>query len=362
MMNKALKRVNEKNTGLLIEILAVLLLMFVGYLIFLNNPKGLNSMNNSDVHRGFQRGITVLEGGNPYLEFNPEQMLLQEKAPSFFPLYFYLMAFFARVSDYSFVLFIDNLRFLVFTAYVSIGATIYLLLRKQSRLLAFSGMFFFMFNRWTINDILSLKQDTYIIILLLVSLVLLKKNKYASFLILGVATAIKHLTVFALPVFALEILRSFWLNRSNLRSPQMLLELKKSVIYVLLFLFPILAPAIPFMRESPTNFFYSFVYQVTRESESSTALDTGFDKMLILYNQDKNQNIFYFMLPRLPMLAAYLGLVAALFAGKLNKWRYCAFAYLIFIGFNSVLFMQYYVWAMAFLPLVLLEEDRNGKT
>jgi hypothetical protein len=109
------KLINERNTSLLVEILAVGLIIFLGYILFLNNSHGLKTFNGGDVQRGFKRGVDVINGINPYLEFNPDQILIQEKVPGFFPLYFYLMAFIVKISNHSFVLFLDNLRYLVFS-------------------------------------------------------------------------------------------------------------------------------------------------------------------------------------------------------------------------------------------------------
>jgi hypothetical protein len=100
------------------------------------------------------------------------------------------------------------------------------------------------------------------------------------------------------------------------------------------------------------------MFQVTRVPESSgVSQDTGFNRMLVMYSQDKLNSPIYYMLPRIPMILALLVLNILFVLRKLNIWKYCAFTYLIFVGFNSVLFGQYYLWMFTFLPLGLLKED-----
>jgi hypothetical protein len=340
------------NKEKLIEILSVSLVVFIAYVLLLNNAQGLKDFNNGDVHRGFQRGISILNHVNPYLEFNPNNMLTQEKVPGFFPLYFYLMAVIAKISNYSFVLFLDNLRYLVFTSYASIGVTIYLLLRKQGKSAALLAMMVFMFNSWTVGNIIDLKQDSYVCFLLLLSLVNLKKRNTLAFLLYGIAVALKHLSVLVFPIYLIELIRFL---RSGEESRK---KLKQAIILTFVFLIPIVIPSITYVINTPKNFFYSIMFQVTRVPES-TAIGTGsgFNKILVLYSEDKNNSPIYYMLPRLPMIVLLLLLNIVFLCGKINLWKYAAFTYLIFIGFNSVLFGQYYVWMFAFVPLGLLKID-----
>jgi len=341
---------NKLNTSKVIEILTLLLVVFVGYLLFSNNTPGFLSYNNSDIHRGFQRGISVLNGTNPYLEFNPNQILNQEKVPGFFPLYFYFMALLAWISNYSFINFMDTLRIVVFVSYSSLGLIIYWLVRKQNKLLAVTCAIVFMFNRWTLNDAIDLKQDTYILLMLLVSLVSLKSRTALSFLLFGVATGVKHLTLLVFPIYLLE------LYYTTIKTTD---GYKKSSMYLLLMVLPIVLPAIPFIVSTPKHFAYSLMYNVTRTPEvSNLNQNTGFDKMLVLYNQDRFNSPFFYALPRLPMLITLCLLVILYLKKSVTMWQYCFLAYLVFVAFNPVLFGQYYVWLFVFIPLALRQREQ----
>ena len=284
-------------------------------------------------------------------------MLIQSKVPGFFPLYFYFMTLITKFSNYSFVLFLDNLRYIVFLAYSLTGLSIYLLLYKKSKILALFGMTLFMFNRWTLNDVIDLKQDSYVIFATILSLSLLKTNKKMSFLLFGIATALKHLTILISPIFALEILNQIIQAWKNKNSSELLKKnIVEIVLCITLALIPIVIPSIPFIIQTPKNFFSSIMFNVTRKpQDSSVKLDTGFDKLLVLYDQDKNKSNFYYMLPRIPMVILLCLLILLFFKKKIFMWEYCSLTYVVFVAFNPVLFGQYYTWMMGFLPLILVD-------
>jgi hypothetical protein len=353
------KFLTEKNLTLTIEVLAVSIILFFGLIVFANNAFDFDFYLDGDIHRGFHRGLDVWAGVNSYEAFNPQNMLTQEKVPGFFPLYFYLMAFFTWISDFKFVQFIDTLRTIIFVLYSAIGLLIYFYLRKQSILLGIFGMSIFMFNRWTLSDVISLKQESYVLLLLISSLLLLKKNKYLAFFLFGVATGIKHLTILISPILFFEFYKdsielkykSFKLNR---------IEFKKYLIAFILFLAPIVLPSISYLLDNPTNFINAILFNVTRESESMVTdnVSKGLDRVLVLYNQDLMNNFLLF-LPRFPLVISLIIVTLFYFREKINMWSYATLAYLCFICFNPTLFNQYLVWFFVFLPFVFKEIFSN---
>lgn len=338
------KLAGKLTNNALLEILSVGLLMFIAYLVVINNINPAEKFNNSDVHRGFQRGISISQSVNPYLEFNPKLMLDQEKVPGFFPLYFYLMFILAHISNYSFVTFLDTLRVFVFLSYVGLGLTIYLLIRSRGKLPAFIVTAIFMFNRWTVEDVIDLKQDTYVLLALILSLAFLKRKPALSFFLYGVATAVKHITIFAFPVYLFELIYLV----KNYKE-----KLARSVLLAALMVIPIIGPAIPFFINTPHNFINALLYNGTRVPEASgTDKNSGLNKLLVLYNQDRFQSPIYYAMPRIPLIFVVLALTIVYALRKLDRWQYCAFVYIAFVAFNPVLYGQYFTWAFAFIPFL----------
>jgi len=345
------KYLTEKNTSIAVEILAVFTVIFFTLIVFANNTFDFSFYHNGDVHRGFHRGIDVWAGANSYETFKLDNMITQEKVPGFFPLYFYFMAFIVWLSDYSFIQFIDVLRVFIFIFFSSIGIIIYFALRKMGLVVAILGMSFFMFNRWTMFDVISLKQESYVLLLFLASVLLLKKNKYLAFLLFGFATGIKHLTILAAPLFFYD----FYINvlKDNWKTFYQNIEFKKYLLCFLLFLAPIVLPSIPYALENPAKFTSSILFNITREPESDLTGDkVGLDKTLILYNQD-TEDFFILLIPRIPMLIALILVNILLFKGRINQWVYLTLTYLCFMSFNPTLFGQYVVWFYVFVPFIL---------
>jgi len=346
---------SEKKLNIYIEILAVTIVLFFGFIIFINNTFDFNFYHDGDVHRGFHRGLDVWAGVNSYDAFNPNNMLTQEKVPGFFPLYFYVMAFFAWIANFSFVQFIDTFRFFIFLFYSLLGLLIYFYLRKESILLAIFGMCIFMFNRWTLADVIALKQESYVLLLLVASLLLLKKNKYLAYFLFGFATGIKHLTILIAPILLYDFYQNV-LQKKDSKFTINKIEFKKYLISIILFLAPIVIPSISYLIDNPTNFINSILFNVTRESESpvTDSVNKGLDKVLILYNQDLINNFLLF-LPRIPLLISLIMVNIFLFRNKISIWTYSMLTYLSFICFNPTLFDQYIVWFFIFIPFTFKE-------
>lgn len=347
------KYLTEKTTSLALEIGALCLVFFVAYIVFANNTYGLKALTNSDIHWEYEWSISVINNVNPYLKQNPQHMLTQEKVPGLLPLYFYVLGSLAKIADYSVVSFFDLLRVVIFFIHITLGVTIYLLVRSHGKVVALLCMLVFMFNRWVLGSSFQLKQDSLACLLLLVSIHNLKNKKYLAFLLYGLATGIKHLTLLVFPIYLLYMAEPILVSIKNTRvSAKVLKPISVSALLFLLFLAPLVISAFPFVTKTPDKFAASLLYNLTREPEGEN-VRVGFDKLLILYNQDQNNTQFYYMLPRLPFVLILL-LVAYLYMShKINVWVYCALTYTVFIGFNPVVFNQYYTWLFVFVPLGL---------
>jgi hypothetical protein len=357
MLNKIL---NEKKLDLILEIISVLTVIFFGFIMFANNTLDFGFYHNGDVHRGFHRGLDIWAGVNSYESFNTENMLTQEKVPGFFPLYFYVMSLFVWISDFSFMQFLDNLRIFTFIFYSIIGLLIYLNLRRFGYFIAIFGMIFFMFNRWTVFNVISLKQESYTLLLLLISTLILEKNKYLAFLLFGIATGIKHLTILIFPLFIFVLYQDYLKNKATLELKKILL---KYFICFILFVSPILIPSISYLQTTPDKFLNAILFNITREPESEAVSNfvVGLDKTLTLYNQDNLSN-FLLILPRLPLLFVLILVNILLFRGYIDKWVYASLSYFTFICFNPVLFSQYMVWFFVFFPFtfnLIINKFRN---
>jgi hypothetical protein len=103
------------------------------------------------------------------------------------------------------------------------------------------------------------------------------------------------------------------------------------------------------------------LFSFTRES-SKLNTEFGYQKLLVLYDIGvKNNNILYYLLPRLPLVLFTFLNTALLLTKKLPILLYPFTSLFIFIAFNPVLFSQYFTWIapLIFLPIINLKLSTN---
>jgi hypothetical protein len=99
-------------------------------------------------------------------------------------------------------------------------------------------------------------------------------------------------------------------------------------------------------------FFYSMLFSFTREP-SKLNTEFGYQELLVLYGANvKNNGVFFYLLPRLPLVFFTLINTSLLLLKKIPPMLYCFTSLIIFIAFNPVLFAQYFTWIS---PLIFLE-------
>jgi hypothetical protein len=258
-------------------------------------------------------------------------------------MYYYYLAVVSSAAGNQFTVFIDYFRSQLYFAEFLAGVMIYLIFRKNNnRFLGLIAGSFFMLNRWMIANLRDTKQDVIAILFLMAALYLLtsanKKLKLASFLMLGLSIGIKHIGIFTTPVFLLP-----FINKD--------LKLKDLIPAGLLFLLPTVGFGLPVILNNPQAFAYSMLFSFTRAPAGKLS-DFGFDKLLVLYDVGvKNNNIFFYFLPRLPLVIFSVANFALLITKKIPMYLYCFSSLFVFIAFNPVLFQQYFVWISPFVFL-----------
>lgn len=328
------------------------ILLFVGlfYLVALvngANQKAPWEYGTSDISYEYQAATELKSGVNPYERILSGDLLINRKYATLFPLYYYFLLLVASFSKYDFYSFLGNYRNILFVSEIVSAFFIYLMFKKRGLtavgLLALS---FFVLNRWTINSISDLKQDFIAISLLLASLYFFEAKPRLSYFLYGFSLGVKHLGIFIFPIYLTP-----FIFKSR--------KLKDFLFDLLVMLIPILGPAIPFLLDKPKAFLFSMLFSFTRKP-ATTSITFGFDRLLVLYNVGvSNNKVFYYLLPRLPLLIFSLFNVYLLFAKKIQIYPYMLFSVFIFISFNPVLFDQYFIWLAPFTFLSVLDHIKS---
>ncbi len=343
----------HKYFALVIEILAFALSFYLVIIVNKSNFKDADHLTTLDIDYEYQQATQIGAGQNPYAKILDYDLLTNRKFATLLPLYYYflyIIVLAGNFSWYNFALIYSN----VLWAAEMFGAlAIYFIFRRENKkALGFVAANFFMFNRWTIANISDGKQDVIAIFLLMASIYLLtSKNKNAkiwAFFVYGLSMGIKHIGVFVAPIFLMPLINREFSFKDLLKGAA-------------LFLIPTFGVGIPVIVKNPLAFFYSMLFSFTREP-SKLGVEFGYQNLLVLYNVgvEKN-NIFYYLLPRLPLVVFSALNLVLLWLKKIPTMLYCLTGLFIFIAFNPMLATQYFTWITPVLFLAGLELKKINK-
>ena len=341
---------NKKRTIFLIEILVLILTVFLIFQVNKSNRKEIWEFDGSDIYYEYNQALRFGSGENPYKRILEHDLLVNRKYATLFPLYYYFLFGIVKLSEFNFETFLDNYRTILYIAEIGVGVFIYLLFKREGKPVAgYLAGTFYMFNRWVIKSIADGKQDTIAIMFLVMAIYFLtsknKKLKIWSFFIYGISMGIKHIGVFLGPIFILPLIKGD-------------LDLKEFLKGIALFLVPTIGAGLYVIIDSPKAFFYSMLFSFTREP-SKADVAFGYRDLLVLYNVGVEKNsIFFYLLPRLPLVLFSLLNTVLLWLRKIPIYVYCLTSTFIFIAFNPVLTTQYFVWVVPFIfmPALLIEK------
>lgn len=315
---------------------ALLLLLGVG----VNAPFFAYDAVEQDVYYTWLEGNRILHGENPYSRVHGSDMRVNDKYATYFP-GFYLLA--AAVQAAGLEDFDDWVLFWrpVFLA-CNVAIAILLFSAGWRRGAPWFGAFaavFWLCNRWTLYTSRVAHIEFVPVLLLLLSLLVFPTRRRTSLLLLGGSLAIKQLAIFLLPLYVI------WGWRRD--DPRRWRSAAYAIGWIALI--PLLL-SVPFLVWDPTGFVKSILFSATRAPDGHVKGLHSLDALIGM-----RVPAFVGVPAKLPMALA-MGLVwAAAARRELGIATGALLAFLVFLGFNSVLFMQYFCWALPLIPLALLE-------
>jgi len=286
------------------------------------------------------------DGVNPYEKTLGGNLLENNKYATQFPLYYYFISLVSLPSGTRFDPFVANYRVIMqIFEYVAFIFLYLIFKQRNQKVFGILAASFFIFNRWTVLSISTLKQDMVAMTFLLAALYFFDKKIRSSYLLYGLSLGIKHLGIFVLPIFIMPIIY-------KKRTP------KAFFIDISLLLAPIVLPAIYFLFDNFKAFYYSMLFSFTRKPASSCgASPTGYEKLLVNYDTlGTGFAMFYLMLPRLPLAVFTLYNTVLFFVKKVKPATYLLLAYVIFAALNPVYFDQYITWIIPFAMLTAAKD------
>jgi hypothetical protein len=296
------------------------------------------TIEQEDIYYSFKEGQRILNGENPYARVLTGNMRDNNKYATYFPL-FYELSYASQalgLKEFATWLVFWRRVFILF----NLGTAVLLFYAFWRYDMKWFGIFataFWLFNRWTLTVMSIVHLDFLPIFFLVASLLVFPKNRWLGFLLYGVSLSLKQIGIFILPLYLIWL----WLSVDKDRVRELIMG------SVWIGIIPFLT-SLPFLFWNAQGFVMSVLFSVTRVGSgrfSVLPLDaamgwsgaTGRLPMLVLFAV-----VYWFCLSR--VVGRYTGAFLVMS---------------VFIGFNTALFVQYFLWLVPLTLLLLLDTKEN---
>jgi uncharacterized membrane protein len=296
--------------------------------------KTCQDIEQQDIYYSYVEGSRLNAGVNPYERVLLGDMRTNDKYASYFPLFYLLSSGTQLAGLESFPAWLAFWRVIFLGCNIGIGYLIFQICTAKSQpWLGIFGALFWLFNRWTLHVTIINHLDFLPLLLLLLSLKFVPRRFSLACIFLGLSLAIKQIAILALPLYLIWS----WQGQGKDR----LIHLLKT--FILIFGIPLLVST-PFLIWNAEGYVKSILFSATRYP-ADLFYAPSIDALLGCYG----------IPARIPMLIL-LGLIFALvLLRRIPIFSSLLLVMAVLFGFSSVLFPQYIVWFMPFIPLTILE-------
>jgi len=305
--------------------------------LFVRLPGFYMETEGRDTYFAWMDGKRIAMGVNPYERITHGDMIHNEKYPTRLPLVYLIAALFIKLGAAKFESFIFFWRIFIIAFDLTLGTFLFNYGRERGNdLVGLFAAFVWFFSRWGLYVWEIGNSEAFIILMMVLALYHWDKKPILAGLLFGISLSMKHFGVLFLPVliFSCRDLRD-GLRRLG---------------YVLLIPAAI---SLPFFIWHPEGFVKSILFNVVRGFSSQLLEDS---RSIALLFGDSG------ILLRLFEVVVYLLFWVVAVRERWNRWLGAALAFFIFLGFNPVLFTQYFSWMVPFILLYLVDVSGEKKT
>ena len=291
----------------------------------------------SDIQYVWAEGAAITQGKNPYRKAESTSYN-SEKYATYFPLSYLASAAIQRIGFTSFQAWLSVVRPIVFAFHAVTALAIFIFLyQKNALILGLFGFFFVLFDRWSLYVDRVAHIDFIAMAFLVLGLMLLKKIPKTAYVLIGISLSIKQMAIFIIPLILIWV----WLRHRSIRST--------GIALVLIFIVPIFC-FIPFLTTSPVGVAQSILFSATRTATGDFS-SPGISTLVHLEGSAA----------RIAMAALMLLVYIAAYQKKIGLFTSMLCIFVIFIGFNPVIYYQYLAWAIPFIPLAAWESGNDKR-
>lgn len=320
----------------------LLLLALVGSLVhmgFWSIP--YESLKEQDIFYTWLEGKRIIAGENPYGRVLASDMRVNDKYATYFPLAYLASALLQKFGLSDFRDWLDLWRPISLSFHIGIVAlTLKHFEGRGLWMLGFASSVVLLLGRWSLYIIRVHHLEFAAIFFLLLSLVLLNSKKRIALLMFSISLGIKQIAIFLLPLYLIHI----WKRRDNLRPSKALLLDIFTILSV-----PLIT-SLPFLAWNTEGFFKSILFSATRLADLHVGSAPSIDALL-----SAEFSWIEGLKSRLPMLFLMGMVYFSSLKENISMFTSSAMVMMIFLYFNSVLFLQYFLWPLCLIPFALVE-------
>lgn len=323
------------------------LLMIMAFAIFVHTRLWIYNTakpgQEEDIYYIWTEGKRLLLAQNPYERTLSGNMRENHKYATYFPL-FYVLAYLTQLfglRDYSAWLYFWRHIFLLFNMGITL-VIFYALYQKKLIVIAIFSVALWLFNRWTLYVTTVAQIDFLPIFFLILSLMIFQKYKWWSLLLYSLSLALKQIAIFLMPLYLIWI----WQSANRDRVKQVLIA--AAVIISIPFI-----TSLPFLFWNANGLLKSILFSATRKSVTHFNAPS-LDACIELYLPS-----FVGIKAKLPMLLLMTLIYLATVQRQIGIYIGSLLTMIVFIDFNSVLFIQYMCWIVPLIPLSIGEGMHN---
>ncbi|MEB3342416.1 hypothetical protein [Okeania sp.] len=304
-----------------------------------------NYLENEDIYYIWLEGKRIITGENPYGRVLMSDMRVNDKYATYFPLAYLFSALVQKLGFREFSDWLYLWRPISFAFHTGIIALTLRQFQKQGLwILGFVVSIIILLSRWSIYIIRVHHLEFVAIFFLLFSLVILKDNKKLSLLMFSISLGIKQIGIFLLPLYLIYL----WKNGTKKR------PIKEVILGICIILSIPFFTSLSFIIWNAEGFFKSIFFSATRLGTSHIENAPSVD---VIFSQEFTWIIGF----RAKLLMLFLmGMIYLSFLKeKVNIFLSSTMIMMTFLYFNSVLFLQYFMWFLCLIPFALVEVRRK---
>lgn len=298
-----------------------------------------------DIYFAWVEGRRIINGENPYARILDGDMFHNDKYATYLPGFYLLSGAAQLMGLHEYDSWLAAWRWVLEFFYIGIGLMLgWRLWRCSGALMSAFGMALWLFGRWSLTVIPIAHLDPMAAFFMIAGWIVYTRHRITGLLLFGCSLAIKQIAVFLIPVFMLRD----WLG--ELQHGWRWAARRTAIGLAAMLAIP-LAVSLPFMAWNFEGFVSSILFSAMRKGDSHFTANS-IDVLAGMRG----------LAARLPMLAMMAMVYLGFLRGKIGAPLAALLTMTVFLQFNSVLFVQYMMWAVPFLILMICDKKDEEPT